>query len=187
VLVTFYSGIVDEQDRVRPGGYPGVWRDLLGLRVEEFAPVLPGEAVRLASGSAASLWTERVVAVDCEVRDRFDGGPADGGPALTRRPGASGAGDAWYLATFPDAPGLARIVEDVLDGAGATRLGGARPGVDVIRRVGADRSYRFIINHTAGDAVVPVRGRELLTGTTAAGELRVPAGAVRVIREDAVR
>ena len=37
-LVTFYSGIVDENDRVRPGGYPAVWRNLLGIRVEEFAP-----------------------------------------------------------------------------------------------------------------------------------------------------
>jgi len=186
-LVTFYSGIVDEQDRVRPGGYPGVWRDLLGLRVEEFAPVLPEEPVRLASGTTASLWTERVVAIDCEVRDRFAGGPADGAPALTRRVGTDGAGDAWYLATLPDADGLARIVETILDGAGATRLDGARPGVDVIRRVAADRSYRFIINHTASDAVVPARGRELLTGAAVSGELHVPAGAVRVIREDALR
>ena len=43
-LVTFFSGIVDAQDRVRLGGYPAPWCELLGLRVEELAP-LPARAV----------------------------------------------------------------------------------------------------------------------------------------------
>ena len=39
VLVTYFSGIVDEQDHVRLGGYPGAFRALLGVRSEEFAPL----------------------------------------------------------------------------------------------------------------------------------------------------
>ena len=39
VLVSYFSGIVDDQDRVLLGGYPGAFRDLLGVRVEEFAPL----------------------------------------------------------------------------------------------------------------------------------------------------
>lgn len=187
VVVTFYSGIVDENDRVRPGGYPALWRDLLGIRVEEFTPVLPAQSIALESGASASRWAERVVAVDCEIRDRFSDGPAAGGPALTRRRGAGHSGDAWYLATLPGADALARIVDDVLRGARVERLEGAAPGVDIVRRVGPDRSYRFIINHTAQDAQCAARGVELITGAEVPGELCVPAGAVRVIREDAVR
>ena len=41
VLVTYFSGIVDEDDHVRLGGYPGAFRELLGVRAEEFAPLLP--------------------------------------------------------------------------------------------------------------------------------------------------
>jgi beta-galactosidase len=185
-LVTFYSGIVDENDRVRPGGYPAVWRDLLGIRVEEFAPVLPGETVALASGARASLWTERLVAHDAEIVDSFDGGPADGLPALTRRRGHGGAGDAWYLATMPGADDLARLVDRTLASAGAERAEGARSGVDVVRRVGDDRSYRFIINHSSDDVLLDAQGLDLVTGESATGTVRVPAGAVRVIREDAV-
>jgi beta-galactosidase len=185
-LVTFYSGIVDENDRVRPGGYPAVWRDLLGIRVEEFAPVLPGETVSLESGSTASLWTERLVAFDAEVLDRFVGGPAGGLPALTRRRGQGVAGDAWYLATLPDHIDLARIVDRALTSAGAQRAAGARADVDVVQRVAADRSYRFIINHGSQDVLLNARGVDLVTGENAAGTIRVPAGAVRVIREDAV-
>ncbi len=185
-LVTFYSGIVDEDDRVRPGGYPGVWRDLLGIRVEEFSPVLPEQEVLLESGTRASLWTERLTATDADVLDRFVGGPAGGLPALTRRRGPDGAGDAWYLATLPDGAGLARIIDQALTAAGAGRAAGARAGVDVIRRVAEDRSYRFIINHGSEDVLLNARGVDLVTGETATGTIRVPMGAVRVIREDAV-
>lgn len=185
-LVTFYSGIVDEDDRVRPGGYPGVWRDLLGIRVEEFSPVLPEQEVLLESGTRASLWTERLTATDADVLDRFVGGPAGGLPALTRRRGTDGAGDAWYLATLPDGAGLARIIDQALTAAGAGRAAGARAGVDVIRRVAEDRSYRFIINHGSEDVLLNARGVDLVTGETATGTIRVPMGAVRVIREDAV-
>lgn len=183
-LVTFYSGIVDENDRVRPGGYPAVWRDLLGVRVEEFAPVLPGDVVALESGSTASLWTERLVAHDAEVIDRFVGGPSAGLPALTRRRGGDGIGDAWYLATLPDRSDLARIVDRVLTAAGAHRAAGASADVDVVRRASPDRTYRFIINNGTDDVLHAARGLDLVTGETASGTIRVPAGAVRVIRED---
>ena len=46
-LITFFSGIVDPADRVRLGGYPAPWRDLLGLRVEELAPLPDSRTVRL--------------------------------------------------------------------------------------------------------------------------------------------
>ena len=46
VVVTYFSGIVDEHDHVRLGGYPGAFRDLLGIRVEEFLPLRSGESVR---------------------------------------------------------------------------------------------------------------------------------------------
>ena len=65
------------------------------------------------------------------------------------------------------------------------RVAGARADVDVVRRVGDDRSYRFIINHGGDDVLLNARGTDLVTGETASGTVRVPAGAVRVIREDA--
>jgi beta-galactosidase len=45
LLTTFFSGIVDENDRVHLGGYPSLLRDVLGLWVEEFDPLLPGQTV----------------------------------------------------------------------------------------------------------------------------------------------
>ena len=63
-LVTYFSGIVDEHDHIRLGGYPGAFRDLLGVRVEEFFPLLP------ASGAASRARRRRA------HRRRLDRGPA---------------------------------------------------------------------------------------------------------------
>ncbi|MCK8607978.1 beta-galactosidase [Agromyces sp. C10] len=184
VLVTFYSGIVDEHDRVRPGGYPGAWRDLLGVRVEEFTPVLPGTPLVLESGAAASLWAERVEATDAAVLDRFADGPAAGRPAVTRRAGSSGAGDAWYLATLLERDDLLDLVGRVVEGAGAASAPAAGADVEITRRIAEGRAYTFVVNHGADAVEVDVRGTELVTGTVADGRLAVPAGAVRVIREE---
>jgi hypothetical protein len=54
LITTYFSGIVDENDHVWLGGYPGALRSLLGIRIEEFAPLLDGEQVELDTGSPKS-------------------------------------------------------------------------------------------------------------------------------------
>ncbi|WP_436407422.1 beta-galactosidase [Agromyces litoreus] len=185
-LVTFGSGIVDEDDRVRPGGYPGAWRDLLGIRVEEFAPVLPGTRLTLGSGAGAGLWAERMTAPQATVVERFADGPAAGMPAITRRAEAAGpgSGDAWYLGTLLDHDAMREFTARVVEAAGARREPGASADVEITRRVGDGRSYRFIVNHGTEDVAIDARGTELVTGTVVDGRLEVPAGAVRVMREE---
>jgi beta-galactosidase len=47
LVVSCFSGIVDDRDRVYPGPYPGALRDVLGLTVEEWLPLRAGEQVTL--------------------------------------------------------------------------------------------------------------------------------------------
>ena len=58
VLISFFSGIVDPCERIRLGGYPAPWRELLGLRVEEFAPLPAGASVRHGGGAGDVFRTE---------------------------------------------------------------------------------------------------------------------------------
>src|SRR5262249_52013511 len=51
LVTTYFSGIVDENDRVWLGGYPGALRDLLGIRIEEFGPLPADQSVELDNGS----------------------------------------------------------------------------------------------------------------------------------------
>ena len=198
LLVSFFSGIVDEHDAVHPGPYPGALGDLLGLSVEEFHPLRESETITLDGGLPADAWSEAVVLNGAEAVLRFKDGPDAGEPALTRHTPASGRGSAWYLATRLDAPSLSPVLDMVLAGAGRapTPIGALPADLEIVRRVSqADShsdgerppraaSYLFLINHGDTDVTVPTHGHELLHGTTAPHQLRIPAGAIAVIRED---
>ncbi|GFJ96199.1 hypothetical protein Prum_098410 [Phytohabitans rumicis] len=182
VLVTFYSGIVDQDDRVRLGGYPGAFRDLLGVTVEEFGPLLPGDEVALDTGARAGLWTERLRTTTAEPVARYVDGPLPGVAAVTRN--AYGAGTAWYVATELRPDALRDVVRDAVGAAAVRPLGPEGDGsVEVVRRSDGHRGYLFVVNHGTHDIEYAVTGQELVTGDAVDGLLRVPAGAVRVVRE----
>ena len=95
LLLTYFSGIVDENDHVRPGGYPGAFRDLLGIRVEEFCPLPASTTVTLDGAPDGRTWPgdrgpvgggprARRSHGGAQLRRRTDGGPPRGDPA--RRP-----------------------------------------------------------------------------------------------------
>lgn len=181
VVVTYFSGIVDQNDHVRPGGYPGAFRELLGVRVEEFAPLLEGEVVQLDDGGTADVWTEDLELAGAEAVVRWVDGPVAGAPAVTRH--RHGEGTAWYVATRTDEATTARLVERMVADAGVSAVVGTTPGVEVQRRRSGDRTWLFVLNHTADDARVAADGVDLVTGTPVRGELTVPAGGVAVVRE----
>ncbi|GAB3086885.1 beta-galactosidase [Micromonospora schwarzwaldensis] len=183
-LVTYFSGIVDEHDHIRLGGYPGAFRDLLGVRVEEFFPLRAGETVRLDDGAHADVWTEWLHAEGAEVLAAYADGPLPGVPALTRH--AVGAGAAWYVGTRLDDAATDRLVARLLTEAGVRPPVPAPTGVEVVRRRSTRRSWLFVVNHTDGPARLPATGVELLTGERCDGDLVVPAGEVAVVREEPV-
>ena len=180
-VITFFSGITDELDRVRTGGYPGAFRELLGVSTEEFFPLHAGERVTLDDGSTASVWTERLHPRGADVVASFTDGPLPGVPAVTRN--AFGAGTAWYLATDLEESALARTLRRAAEAAGVQ----VDPALvdsplEVVVRRGTQHSYLFVINHGTTDALHPATGTELIGGSDITGTLVVPAGSVRVVR-----
>jgi beta-galactosidase len=181
LVVSSFSGIVDEHDHVRLGGYPGAFRDVLGIRVEEFFPLPAGGSVRLSDGSTGTVWTEHVHAAGAEVLASYVDGPVAGGPAVTR--GRAGEGAGWYVSTRLDDHALAGLLAGVCAEAGVVPEATARPGVEVVRRRWQEASYLFVLNHTDEPATLAARGVDLLTGNEHAGTVTVPAGDVAVIHE----
>ncbi|GHH43458.1 beta-galactosidase [Streptomyces candidus] len=182
-----FSGAVDAHDRVRTGGHPGAFRDLLGLVVDEYLPLREGESALLSDGSRAGLWTERIEARGCTARLRFadgpDGGPARGGPAATRH--SYGAGAAWYAGAALPARSLRDLLDAVCREAGAAPAAAVPAGVEAVRRSAGDRAYLFLVNHTDQEATVPLEGHTRLDGTALPGGASVPPGGVVVLREQA--
>ncbi|GAA2251182.1 beta-galactosidase [Streptomyces ruber] len=188
LVVSYFSGIVDEHDAVHDGPYPGALRDVLGLTVEEFSPLLAGEGVRLTGPDEAELtgdvWTEFVVPRGAETVWTYADGLTAGRPAVTRY--RLGEGTAWYVSTRLDARGLGVLLGRAADDAGVALRTELPRDVEVVRREGESGTYVFVINHSSSDAKVPLdgNGAEVLTGDRAAGGLVVPAGAVRAVRLD---
>lgn len=183
LAVGFHSGQTDANCHIRLGGYPGAFRDVLGVRTDELFPLLPGETLRLAGqdvppGATADLWSERVRAVDAEVVVTFADGPLAGGPAVTRR------GHAWYLATHPDPATLGALLGRVLTEAGVRTEPLAPQGVEAVRRHGEEADYLFLIDHTGqGAEVACPAGVDLLTGKPVTGSVTLAPGGVAVVRE----
>jgi beta-galactosidase len=66
----------------------------------------------------------------------------------------------------------------------STVLSGLPEGVEVVRRHdGASDRWLFVINHSDQDVVVPVTGRDLLTGAVHRAATPVTAGGVVVMHE----
>jgi beta-galactosidase len=75
------------------------------------------------------------------------------------------------------------MVDRIRAAAGVVAPTGAGEDVEVVRRTGPDASYLFVINHGATGLELPVAGHELVTDTPGT-VLTVPAGSVRIVRED---
>ncbi|MFE5258679.1 beta-galactosidase [Streptomyces coelicoflavus] len=186
LAVGCFSGVVDEYDRVHPGGNPGALREVLGLLVDEYLPLRVQDHARLDDGTRVRQWAERVEPRGCTPVLRFadtaDGGPVRGGPAVTRH--AFGQGSGWYTAARLPVPALRELLRTLCAQAGAVPVVEGPPGLEAVRRRGEEHTYLFLINHTQDTVHVPVTGVGLVGAEITGGRAVVPPGQVVVIRED---
>lgn len=180
LVTTYFSGVVDENDHIWLGGHPGALRELLGIRIEEFGPLLDGESVELDGAEPGTLWTDRITVTDPEVEvlARYETGAYAGRPAVTRR--AVGRGSAAYISTRLGVNGLTGLLPLLLATAGVeSELPvPARGSVEVAVRRDAESRYLFLVNRT--DRPVPLPG---LTGEILAGLADTEGALVLAARE----
>ncbi|MFD9864235.1 beta-galactosidase [Streptomyces alboflavus] len=134
LVVSYFSGITDEHDRVHLGGYPGPLREVLGLTVEEFDPRPDG------------AWAEEIRLEGAEQVLAYD----EGGPAVTRH--EYGRGTAWYLGLRPDPKTMRELLDRVRAEAGVSPVVAGLPeGVQVRTRVTATgERVRLRLDHRDG-------------------------------------
>jgi beta-galactosidase len=145
LLMSFFSGIVDGNDRVHLGGYPAPFREVLGLSVPEFRPMLDTRpASVLGAAASASVWTDEIALEGAVTK-----GTVGGEPVLTRH--EFGDGVAWYLGTRLDPEAMRRVMDEVTGGAGVQPvLGGLPEGVQAARR----GDHLILLNHRTNEVEV---------------------------------
>ncbi|HVU91710.1 MAG TPA: beta-galactosidase [Jatrophihabitans sp.] len=185
-VTTFFSGIVDTTDRALLGGYPGAFRKLLGVHVEEFGPLLPGDEVPVEGGGSCSLWADvvDVLQPDVEVLLRYaDAGGRTGAVAATRRP--VGSGSASYVGARLDGASLRALATRLAAGAGVTPELAPDVAVHVLRRERhtRDARYVFLLNRGGEPREVPGEpGYDVLAGRQAGDVVELAPYGVAVLR-----
>lgn len=186
LLTTYFTGIVDGNDQVYLGGYPGILRDLLGLTIEEFAPLPEGRRLGLAfeEGSfSCGRWSEVIHLREARALAAFEDGWIGGGPAITRN--AWGKGAAFHLGTDPDDEGLDRLLRRVCEEAGVRPVLETPAEVEATLRESGDDRFLFLLNHRDEPVEVSLAdfaGRDLVSGEAVGERLVLEALDVRVLQ-----
>lgn len=187
LLLNYFSGIVDESERVHLGGYPALLQDVLGLVVEEWHALPAGREwpASLAGQSVAVRhWAEAIHARGAEVLGTYAEGPLAGRPLALRH--RFGTGQAWYLGgKLTGGDTLAAWVGQLLTGLKLTAEVRAPAGVEVVWREQPGARYLFLINHTEAVAAVELgalTGTDLLSSRVVSGSCELAPAGVAIVK-----
>jgi beta-galactosidase len=159
VVISFFIGIVDQNDQIWLNGYPAPFRKLLGMRVDEFVPYPPDRVARIEMGSNGKrgqvydcrLWSDVIELEGAEpvAIYKADGKNEDdfcaGKPAVTRN--RFGQGWGYYLGTQPDQSFMSQLLTQICEDNGIRAEFATPEGVELIRRDGPRQSFLFVLNH----------------------------------------
>jgi len=178
LVLTFFSGWVNETDLVHQGGFPGPLRPLAGVWAEELDPLWRGQHNRLvpsandlglAGDYRIESFCELIHPEGAEVLATYGDDWYAGRPVLTRH--RVGRGEVYYLAAHTEP----RLVDDLM--AALVRRVGLRPVVDglppgvnaQVRSDGATETV-FVMNFNAQPAAgLPAYGVRWETRSAAKG------------------
>ncbi|PJN50965.1 Beta-galactosidase BgaP [Paenibacillus sp. GM1FR] len=190
-LTTFFSGIVNENDLVTTGGYPGELRKLLGIWVEEIDALLPEQKNRIVlketygdlqgeygCGMLCDLLHSEGAEVIAEYGDDF----YKGMPVVTRN--TFGQGEAWYVASDPDERFLDGLLGQLAAAKNVESLLETPEGVEVSARTKDGRPYLFVMNHNATTQSYDLgtaKAHDLLTNRELSGSVEIEARGVQLL------
>lgn len=192
-ITTFFSGIVNENDLVTVGGYPGELRKVLGIWAEEIDALLPDmrneivmntEWGQLNRSYSCGLLCDLIHSEGAEVLATYGTDFYKGMPALTVN--SFGEGKAYYVATSPDAAFLRSFLATVSADNGIAPLVSAPEGIESVQRVKNGVSYLFLLNHSAEELTADIGSGErtdLLTGKKFSGVTAVPGRGVMILSD----
>ena len=183
LLMTYFSGVVDEHDLAFLGGAPHGLMDVLGVRSAEFEALYPQDQNALVMKDGHRFPIHELAEIPeplgAEPLGVYESDFYAGLPCLTRN--AFGQGQAYYLAAKLEQEGLDAIYADLASQLALPRaLPDALPeGVVATERGGAV----FLQNYSGKEQCFTLSGTytDLLTGQTVSGDTAMPENGVMVL------
>lgn len=193
-ITTFFSGIVNENDLVTLGGYPGELRNLLGIWAEEIDALHPDEKNKIVmkdklgnlSGEySCNILFDLIHSQGAEVIAEYGKDFYKGMPVVTKN--KFGNGNAWYIASSPDSRFLQGLVSVICDEKGIQPLLHSDEGVEVSERMKNGKSYLFVMNHNKNTSAFDLQDKQmhdLLTGQELTGKVTIEAKDVMILSSE---
>jgi beta-galactosidase len=170
LVMSFFSGIVDENEHIWLGGYPAPFREMLGISIEEYVPYpeTQSNAIRTTTGRQfqCSFWSDVIHLKSAQALATFEQDYYAGDPAVTRN--QFGKGTAYYLGTVLDKSGMDWLLDVVCETASLRPVAPhLSAGVEFVRRSNGSQTWLFALNHLNEEVNIPLDqpGYELLSGT----------------------
>lgn len=192
-VTTFFSGIVNENDLVTLGGYPGELRPLLGIWAEEIDALFPDQHNQIVMKQTwgelrgeyeCGLLCDLIHAEGAKVLAEYGSDFYQGMPVLTVN--KYGKGKAYYVASSPEAAFLKGFLANLCAEKGIEPLLNAPAGVETTQRVNDGVSYLFVLNHNAADVEVDLGSKkavDLLTSESVSGRMVIPGRGVKILEQ----
>lgn len=192
-VTTFFSGIVDENDLVTLGGYPGELRELVGIWAEEIdalEPSIKNQIVfnedygHLSGEYQCSTLFDLIHAEHAEVLASYGKDFYQGMPVLTKN--KFGQGTAYYVASSPEQDFITDFVATLMTENKLTPLLDSDQGVEVAVREKEGKRYLFVLNHNHTEAkfyLPETSYRDLIKGNEYHGESRIAGHDVLILVE----
>lgn len=191
-LTTFFSGIVDSNDRAFLGGFPGELKDLLGIWAEETDALFPDmknamvvgeEHPGLSGVHESGLICDVIHAETAQVVGVYEKDFYASQPALTRN--TFGEGEAWYVATDPHQQFVDQLITYLAKEKGIEPVLDTPEDVEATKRNDDDRSYIFLLNHSDETKEIDLKaieGMDLLSGEAVKGKILLKPKDVAIIK-----
>ncbi len=114
-VASYLSGIVNENDSVYLGGYPGPLKDVLGIWVEESDAVIPGQKITVSldnNNYQANLICDLLHLEGAHALGNYNSEFYKETPAVSEN--KWGKGTSWYIGTQLDEAGLSKIFDHLI-------------------------------------------------------------------------
>jgi beta-galactosidase len=175
-----------EHDHVRLGGYPAPFQELLGLRVEEFAPYAESQTNEVLTIDdqrfACTEWSDVIQLHGAESIATYQHDYYANLPAVTCH--SFGQGTGYYVGTQLDDAGWSWLIDRVSAEAKVT-VSPAKPiGVELIRRADEAHAWLFALNYSDQSVEVALdrSGRDLISGKSVDRSIALGPAGVAIVQ-----
>ncbi|NLP34293.1 MAG: beta-galactosidase [Clostridiales bacterium] len=165
LIITFLSGLTDENDYITVGGYPGKLRNLAGIWVEEF------DSLPLTKSNTFCYQNKKYPAkMICDIIHNkgaksltfYEEDFYQGMPVITKN--QFGSGKCYYVGTSSSDEFYQHFLKDICDECNISPIMEAPANVEVTQRCKNGKTILFILNHSNEDkkVIIPKKGNDLL-------------------------